>query len=114
MRVFFFLLATIVIIPGSAATDRVPAFDIERSCDSEAQVAVHVQQTKAHCKEDETNAKKELAQKWSKFGGDPKRQCIAESATSDDQSYVELLTCLQMSTEWKRQPVTIGQAKRRH
>jgi len=52
----------------------------------------------AACKKDETDARNELDTRWRKFGASDKQACIVESSTGGDQSYVELLTCLEMST----------------
>ena len=120
MRLLVFILLAIASAPVAfaAAANQVPAFDIERSCSFEADMTTQVQQAKARCKQDETKAKKELTRRWPQLGAHPKRRCIAESTTGDDQSYVELLTCVQMSTDWKQQGTqTVGQTqskKRRH
>ena len=47
---------------------------------------------------DETDAKNELTKRWSQFGASEKRSCIGEASTGGDKSYVELLTCLEMSS----------------
>src|ERR1700751_3290595 len=53
------------------------------------------------CVRDEAEAKKQLEQEWSKLGSDRKRECVVESTIGGDQSYVELLTCVEMSSQWK-------------
>ena len=50
------------------------------------------------CTKDETDAKNELAKRWSQFGASEKKFCDGESSTAGEQSYVELLTCLEMSS----------------
>jgi hypothetical protein len=40
----------------------------------------------------------ELAKRWSQFGASEKKFCGGESSTAGEQSYVELLTCLEMSS----------------
>jgi hypothetical protein len=42
-------------------------------------------------------AKDQLAKNWSRFSASQKRACVKESTAGGDQSYVELLTCLEMS-----------------
>ena len=52
----------------------------------------------ANCTKDETDAKNELAKRWSQFGASDKQTCVGESGIGGAQSYVELLTCLEMSS----------------
>jgi hypothetical protein len=52
----------------------------------------------ADCAKDETDTKNELDKRWSQFGASDKRACVGESSIGGDQSYVELLTCLEMSS----------------
>jgi hypothetical protein len=102
MRTVFFLLVFLFTVPEVLAesAERVPTFDIDRNCSSEASEGANVQQTKASCQRDEADAKKQLDQRWSRLSADAKRQCVKESSIGGDQSYVELLTCLQMSSDW--------------
>jgi hypothetical protein len=46
---------------------------------------------------DENDAKGQLAKSWSRFSASQKQACVGESAVGGDQSYVELLICLEMS-----------------
>ena len=100
MRTFFFALAAIVaalcVIDRVGAADEVPAFDIARNCNEET--AGSGIGGPAACTKDETDAKNELAKRWSQFGATEKRFCVGESSTGGERSYVELLTCLEMST----------------
>ena len=52
----------------------------------------------ADCTKDETDAKNELDQSWPQFGASDKQTCVGESSIGGGQSYVELLTCLEMSS----------------
>ena len=98
MRTFIFALA--VIVPASSvfdqagAADGLPAFDIARNCSEE--VAGGLTSITA-CSKDETDAKDELTKHWSEFRASDKKACLGESTTGGEQSYVELLTCLEMS-----------------
>ena len=99
MRTFIFALAVIVpascMIDQTRAADRLPAFDIARNCRTE--IAGGITTIEA-CTKDETDAKNQLTKSWSQFGASEKKSCIGEASTGGDKSYVELLTCLQMST----------------
>jgi len=100
MRTAFILaLAAIVPVPFaidlSQAADRLPAFDINRNCKVEgAGTGIG---SAASCVKDENDAKEQLAKSWSSFSASAKKACIGESTVGGDQSYVELLTCLEMS-----------------
>ena len=50
------------------------------------------------CTKDETEAKNEVAKRWSQYGAYEKKFCVGERTTGGDQSYVELLTCFEMSS----------------
>ena len=99
MRTFIFALAVIVpascMIDQTRAADRLPAFDIARNCRTE--IAGGITTIEA-CTKDETDAKNELEKRWSQFGASEKGFCVGESSAGGEQSYVELLTCLEMST----------------
>ncbi|WFU82421.1 hypothetical protein QA645_06660 [Bradyrhizobium sp. CIAT3101] len=99
MRTLPFAVAAIVAaswaIDRAAAADRIPAFDIVRNCSAEVAV---VGTEIADCAKDETDAKDELDRRWPEFDASNKKTCVAESTNGDAQSYVELLTCLEMSS----------------
>jgi hypothetical protein len=100
MRTFIFVLAAIVPtceIDRAWAADKIPAFDIVRNCKAEA-VGSTFDDAGASCTRDETEAKNDLTKRWSQFGASQKKSCIGESSTGGDQSYVELLTCLEMGS----------------
>jgi len=97
MRSFIFALAAIAscAIDRAQAADRPPAFDILRNCKEE--ITGGVTSIEA-CTKDETDAKNELAKRWSQFSVSDKKSCVSESSVGGGQSYVELLTCLEMSS----------------
>jgi hypothetical protein len=98
MRTFIIAVAAIVAaswtIDQAPAADRKPAFDIVRNCSAE--VANVGTEKVADCTKDETDAKNELDKSWPQFGASDKQACIGESSIGGAQSYVELLTCLEM------------------
>jgi hypothetical protein len=100
MRTFIFAVAAIVAaswaIDQTRAADRIPAFDIVRNCSAE--VASAGIEKIADCTKDETDAKNELDKSWPQFGASNKQYCVEESSIAGDESYVELLTCLEMSS----------------
>src|SRR5262245_2984504 len=100
MRTFLFAVAAAVaascVTDQAVAADRVPAFDIVRNCSAE--VAAAGVEKVAGCTKDETDAKNELDKRWPEFGASDKQACAGESSIGGAQSYVELLTCLEMSS----------------
>ena len=100
MRTFIFALAAIVpascVIDQAGADDRLPAFDITLNC-SEETAGVGFGVGFDGCTKDETDAKNQLAKRWSQYDASAKKTCIEESSIGGERSYVELLTCLEMS-----------------
>src|ERR1700730_4120185 len=88
-------------LPGSASAqpDEVPHFDVARSC-QEARAYTGDDKNLAYrgCMKDENDARAELAQKWAHFKPGDRKDCVAHGA-APVPSYVELLTCLEMSEE---------------
>jgi hypothetical protein len=100
MRTFIFAVAAIVAASWAtdqaAAADRVPAFDIVRNCGAE--VAAAGTESVASCTKDETDAANELDKRWPEFSASNKQACVEEGSIGAEQSYVELLACLEMSS----------------
>jgi hypothetical protein len=86
-----------------AVADRVPAFDIARSCklDVAATTGLSVDQSLKNCVNDENRAQRQLVSQWSKFSASSRAQCIPLESIGGTPSYVSLLTCLQMNL-WSR------------
>jgi hypothetical protein len=84
---------------GSAKPDGVPRFDVVRSCqDARAYTGDDKNLAYRGCMKDENDARAELARKWAKFKPGDRKDCAAQGA-APVPSYVELLTCLEMSDE---------------
>ncbi len=84
---------------ASAKPDGVPRFDVARSC-QEARAYTGDDKNLAYrgCMKDENDARGDLARKWAKFNPGDRKDCVAQGA-APVPSYVELLTCLEMSDE---------------
>ena len=98
MRASIFALAAIVpafAIDRVGAADGPPAFDIAKNCREEVAGSIG---TTAACTKDETDAKNELTKRWSEFSASAKKSCIGEADMGGEKSYVDLLTCLEMTT----------------
>jgi hypothetical protein len=95
-----------MVVVGSlivAAADRVPVFDVSRSCklDVAATTGLSVDQSLKNCLNDENRARQQLVSQWSKFSASSRSQCLPLESIGGAPSYVSLLTCLQMNL-WSR------------
>jgi hypothetical protein len=86
-----------------AVADRVPEFDIARSCklDSAAAASISLDQSVKSCIKDEKRARQQLGSQWSKFSAASKAECVPQEQIGGTPSYVSLVTCLQMG-KWAR------------
>ena len=84
-------------------SDRLPNFNIEGLCKAtardDAAMGLTLAQPVENCMRDETAAKQRLATIWEQNAGAARNSCEGEAAAgpSDSQSYVDLLTCMQMA-----------------
>jgi hypothetical protein len=103
---FIFAVAAIVLswaIDQARAADKIPAFDIARNCKAEATGIGAVYRVE-QCTNHETQAKNELTKRWSQFSASQKKNCVETSSIGGSQSYIELLTCLEMASGQLRGP----------
>jgi hypothetical protein len=83
--------------------ERLPNFNIEGLCKATAAddkaAGLDLAQPVENCVSDETAAKQQLATIWEQNAGSARDSCEAEAAAGprDSQSYVDLLTCMQMA-----------------
>jgi hypothetical protein len=87
--------------PGSASAkpDEVPHFDVAPSClEARAYTGDDKNLAFRGCMKDENDARAELARKWTHFKLGYRKDCVAQGA-APLPSYVELLTCLEMSEQ---------------
>jgi len=84
-------------------SERLPSFNIEGLCKAtakdDAAAGLALAQPVENCVRDEMAAKQQLATIWEQNAGRARDSCEAEAAAgpSDSQSYVDLLTCMQMA-----------------
>lgn len=93
--IFFLIPASLVL----AKPDAVPQFNVQPSCQG-ARSFLGNDQALAYqgCLKDEADARAELAKRWPKFRPEDRRDCVAQGA-EPMPSYVEILTCLEMSEQ---------------
>ncbi|MGB8047773.1 MAG: hypothetical protein WCF53_07710 [Pseudolabrys sp.] len=92
-------------LPMSAAVgDDVPTYDMRKSCKADVQ-AYSTAQSVAGCLTDEQNARATLVRQWTQFAPESRSRCSQMVGdVAGPQSYVELLTCLQMAKDVKSLP----------
>lgn len=87
-----------------AFADDVPNFNIRKNCKADVQ-AYQGGGNPQGCVDDEQSAKQTLVGQWGQFDAASRARCVRMvSDVSGTQSYVELLTCLQMAKDAKGLP----------
>jgi hypothetical protein len=102
----------LVSLSGSPAVilvgDRMPVINVEKTCndsvaaDKEGRIAIA--QPLANCMRDENEAKRQLDPVWSTYPAPVRERCEREATLLGEGSYVDLLTCIQMSDPAKITP----------
>jgi hypothetical protein len=86
----------------TVAVDNVPFLKVESSCKAAGAEGVITGRTSDSCMNDERSAREDLVKSWSTFSGDDKSHCLSMVTTGGSPSYVELLSCLEMSRDAKK------------
>jgi hypothetical protein len=79
------------------AAERLPEFDTAPSCRSAAAASVMIGRTTENYMQDEHNARDLLKKSWDQYSAADKSHCDSLERTGGPPSYVELLSCLEMS-----------------
>ncbi|MBR0785142.1 hypothetical protein [Bradyrhizobium iriomotense] len=98
--------AQLFVMPVS---DRVPELKVEATCKATTAVdkamGLALPQSFADCMRDEAAAQQQLATVWGDASGPARDSCEGEATAAGSQSYVDLLTCIQMAG-WAKSPST--------
>lgn len=85
------------------ASDRVPKLNVEAMCKATAAtdkaMGLALAQSFGACMRDENTAHQQLLTLWQKNPGSVRDECEGEATAGGIQSYVDLLTCMQMA-DW--------------
>ncbi|MBR0798322.1 hypothetical protein JQ615_23325 [Bradyrhizobium jicamae] len=88
--------------------DRTPVINVEKTCKdsvaAEKEVGISVVQPFDDCMRDENEAKQRLDAVWSTYSDPVRDHCEKEATLLGEGSYVDLLTCVQMSDPAKLTP----------
>ena len=86
-----------------AAPGGVPNLDVRPSCNGAAAAGLVASDTMQSCLSDEQNARDQLVKSWRGFNSADRAECVS-TTMNFDPSYVELLTCLEMSRDARNLP----------
>jgi hypothetical protein len=103
-RVVNMIPITALIVGSSlfaVAADAVPTLKVEPSCRAAGIDGMITGRTSESCMNDEKSAREDLAKTWSSFSAADKSHCLSMVSTGGGPSYVELLSCLEMSRDAK-------------
>lgn len=84
------------------AVEQVPYLDIEPSCQAAESAALIVGRGGDNCRADERGAKDVLTREWDNFSTSDRSHCQALVITGGPPSYVELLSCMEVSRDARR------------
>jgi hypothetical protein len=81
------------------AADKVPELNSEPSCRAatNAEISISANRDEKACLRDESNAHDKLQAQWGQYTAQQRSTCLSMSSTGGYPSYVEVLTCLEMS-----------------
>jgi hypothetical protein len=88
-------IAIMATLSPIAVSSSVPQFNIAKECRFEGRSTTIFDR----CSRDETAALAQLKTEWGQFGGADQRTCRGEATIAGFASYVELLTCLEMTRD---------------
>lgn len=87
----------------ATASDGVPHLNVEATCKGTVAVDKSMDlaspQSYEACMRDETNAQQQLGPIWSTTPATVRSQCYSEAVAGGIESYVDLLSCIQMAAD---------------
>lgn len=87
----------------AAAAAEPPVFDVTPSCKAAASAA-HNQDRLQSCLDSEKRARQEVVKQWSSFAASTRSQCLQAASLGGNATYTELITCLEMTRDVKKNP----------
>jgi len=103
MKIVLFSLMVLGSQPVVQVADRVPRLDVEATCKAstaeDIAVGLSEPQSLANCMHDETSAQQQLGTIWQDTEPTTRDRCLGEATAGGSQSYVDLLTCIQMTND---------------
>jgi hypothetical protein len=90
-----------LILAAAVSTSPIPSLDISAGCKPQSPAEDQGVNYKS-CVRDEQATKQKLTKEWGTYPVAAKRECVSDRSSLVN-SYVELLTCIEMQT-WKNDP----------
>ena len=82
-------------------SDTIPKLNVEATCrgsvEADKAMGLDLPQSFDKCMSDENSARQQLGPIWSSYSSAVRAQCEGEATDVSEASYVDLLTCLQMT-----------------
>jgi hypothetical protein len=100
--------------------DLVPVIDVEKTCRETAAtdkaMGLDLPQSVEKCMSDENVARQQLATIWMSYSASIRDRCAEEATIAGTGSYVDLLTCMQMTVPSTMSPTPVlrGASKNRN
>ena len=113
------LSLTLLGTQAALAADRVPELNVAAECKSttaaDKAAGIVLAQSYEGCMSDEATAQKQLVTLWQTTSRPVRDECEGEATVGGVQSYVDLLTCIQMSDDAAHPQVALrGASKKRN
>lgn len=89
------------ILAAAISTSSIPSLDISAGCRPKSPIEDQAIDYKS-CMREEQATKQKLVKEWGSYPAAARRQCVSDRSSLVD-SYVELLTCIEMQS-WKNEP----------
>ena len=95
------LTATLGALSLTPVSDQVPKLNVEATCkasvEADKAMGLDLPQSFEKCMSDENAAKQQLGPIWFSYSVSVRSSCEGEATAAGNSSYVDLLTCLQMT-----------------
>jgi hypothetical protein len=97
-------IAILATLSPIAVSDTVPKFDIVKECRFEGGSSAIFDR----CSHDEADALDKLQAEWPQFAGADRSSCFTEATVGGMASYVDLLICLEMARDVRKEDANVG------
>ncbi|HLG82022.1 MAG TPA: hypothetical protein VKY22_13465 [Bradyrhizobium sp.] len=95
--------------------DRVPELNVEATCKAtvatDKAMGLALPQSFDDCMRDENAARQQLTTIWLSNPADLRNRCEGEATVGGSESYVDMLTCMQMAADWTKSPSSAPKLK---
>jgi len=108
MKIALFSMALLGSQVVISVSDRVPELNVEATCKAtvatDKAMGLDLPQSFDDCMRDENAARQQLGTVWLSNSDELRTRCEGEATAGGSNSYVDLLTCMQMAADWTKSP----------